>query len=78
MNDQQPYRMVIRHTIIGLAPGASYRLKYDQIGDVFPPGMVGNDIHPRALTDLLAFADDIGCRVSKNDTLRAFVFRKRD
>jgi hypothetical protein len=77
MSDQQPYRMVIRHTIIGLTPGATYKLRFDQIGDVFPPGMVGDDIHPRALTDLRAFADDVGCSVMKDDKLRAFVFRKR-
>ena len=78
MNDQQPYRMVIRHTIIGLAPGATYRLWFDQIGDVFPPGMVGNDIHPNAVADLRAFADDVGCSVTKDDKLKAFVFRKRN
>ena len=78
MNDRQPYRMVIRHSIIGLPPGATYKLRFDQIGDVFPPGMVGNDIHPNALADLQAFADDVGCRVTKDDERQAFVFCKRD
>jgi hypothetical protein len=78
MNNPQPYRMLVRHAIIGLAPGATYKLRYDQIGDVFPPGMVGNDIHPNALADLRAFADDVGCAVTKDDKLLAFVFRKRN
>jgi hypothetical protein len=78
MNDQQPYRMIIRQSIIGLPPGATYKLRFDQIGDVFPPGMVGNDIHPNALADLRAFADDIGCKVTKDDELKAFLFRKRN
>lgn len=78
MSDQQPYRMIIRQTIIGLPPGATYRLRFDQIGDVFPPGMVGCDIHPRALANLRLFADDVGCTVRKDDTQRVFIFRKRD
>ena len=78
MNGQQPYRMVIRHSIIALAPGATYQLRFDQIGDVFPPGMVCNDIHPNALADLRAFAEDVGCTVTKADELKAFVFRKRN
>ena len=78
MNDQQPYRMLIRHSIIGLPPGATHKLRFDQIGDVFPPGMVGNDIHPHSLADLCAFADDVDCTVTKDDALKAFVFRKRD
>lgn len=78
MNDQQPYRMIIRHSIIGLPLGATYKLRFDQIRDVFPPGMVGNDIHPNALADLRAFADDVGCRVMKEDEQKAFVFCKRD
>jgi hypothetical protein len=78
MDDQQPYRMIIRHSISGLAPGAIYRLRFDQIGDVFPPGMVGDDIHPHALADLRAFAEDVGCTVAKADELKAFVFRKRN
>ncbi len=78
MNDRQPYRMVIRQTIIGLPPGATYKLRFDQIGDVFPPGMVGNDIHPNALADLQAFADDVGCRVTKDDEQQVFVFSKRE
>jgi hypothetical protein len=60
MNERQPYRMIIRQTIVGLPPGASYRLWFHQIGDVFPPGMIGCDIHPHALADLRAFADDVG------------------
>jgi hypothetical protein len=78
MNDQHPYRMIIRHSIIGLPPGATYKLRFDQIGDVFPPGMVGNDIHPNALAGLRAFADDVGCRVTKDDERKVFVFCKRD
>ncbi len=78
MNDQQPYRMIIRHSIIGLPLGATYKLRFDQIGDVFPPGMVGNDIHPHSLADLRAFADDVGCRVEKDDERHVFVFCKRD
>jgi hypothetical protein len=78
MTDQQPYRMIIRQTINGLPPGATYRLRFEQIGDVFPPGMVGCNIHPRALADLSAFADDVSCTVTKHDELRAFIFRKWD
>lgn len=78
MNDQQTYRMIIRHSIMGLPSGATYKLRFDQIGDVFPPGMVGNDIHPNALADLRAFADDVGCSVTKEDELKTFVFSKRD
>ena len=77
MTDQQPYRMIIRQTIVGLPPDATYRLRFDQIGDVFPPGMIGCDIHPRAWADLHAFADDIGCTVTKDDEKRSFIFRKR-
>ena len=78
MDNQHPYRMIIRHSIIGLRPGASYQLKFDKIGDVFPPGMVGNGIHPNALAHLRAFAEDVGCTVRKADELKAFVFRKRN
>lgn len=78
MNNQQPYRMIIRHSIIGLASGATYRLRFDQIGDVFPPGMVGNNIHPHALADMRTFAEDVGCTVTKADEIKAFVFRKRN
>jgi len=77
MPGQQPYRMIIRHSIIGLEAGATYHLRFDQIGDVFPPGMVGSDIHPHALADLRAFAEDVGCTVTKADDLKAFLFRKR-
>jgi len=59
-------------------PGAEYKLRFDQIGDVFPPGMVGKDIHPKAVADLRAFAEDVGCTVTKDDNVKAFVFRKRD
>jgi hypothetical protein len=76
MPGQRPYRMIIRHSIMGLAPGATYQLRFDQLGDVFPPGMVGDDTHPNALADLQAFAEDAGCTVMKADELRAFVFRK--
>lgn len=78
MNDRQPYRMIIRQTIVGLPPGGMYRLRFDQVVDVFPPGMIGCDIHPRALSDLCAFADDVGCTVTKDDELKAFVFRKQN
>lgn len=77
MNDQQPYRMIIRHSIFGLPPGATYKLRFDQIGDVFPPGMVGDAIHPHALADLQSFADDVGCRVTKDDERHVFLFYKR-
>jgi hypothetical protein len=46
MNDQQPYRMIIRHS--------------------------------NALADLRAFADDVGCRVTKDDEEKTFVFCKRE
>ena len=78
MPGQGPYRMIIRHSIMGLASGATYQLRFDQIGDVFPPGMVDNDIHPNALADLHAFTEDVGCTVTKADELKAFVFRKRN
>ena len=78
MDNQHPYRMIVRHSIIGLQPGATYRLGFDHIGDVFPPGMVGNGIHPNALADMRAFAEDVGCTVKKADELKAFVFRKRN
>jgi hypothetical protein len=48
------------------------------MGDVFPPGMIGNDIHPRALGDLCAFAKDVNCTVAKDDKAKAFVFIKRN
>ena len=78
MPGQHPYRMVIRHSIIALPPGATYELRFDQIGDVFPPGMVGNAIHPRALGDLCAFAKDVNCTVAKDNKAKAFVFIKRN
>ena len=72
MNDQQHYRMVIR----ALSPGATYKLRFDQIGDVFRPGMVGDDVHPKALADLRAFVEDVGCTVTKDDHQKVFVFLK--
>jgi len=75
---QQPYRMILRHSIIGLPSGATYQLRFEQIGDVFPPGMVGNDIHPRALGRLVWFARDANCTVAKDDKAKAFVFIKRN
>jgi hypothetical protein len=78
VDNQQPYRTVIRHSIIALSPRATYTLRFDQIGDVFQPGMVGNDIHPRALGDLCAFAKDVNCTVAKDDKAKAFVFIKRN
>ena len=78
VNDQQPYRTIIRHSIIALLPRATYTLTFDHIGDVFPPGMVRNDIHPRALGDLCAFAKDVNCTVAKDDKAKAFIFIKRN
>jgi hypothetical protein len=78
MGDQHPYRMLIRQSIVALPPGATYELRFDQIGDVFPPGMVGNGIHPKALTDLCAFAEDANCSVMKDNARKAFVFVKRN
>ena len=34
MNDQYPYRMLMRRSIIDLAPDATCELRFDQIGDV--------------------------------------------
>jgi len=76
MSDQNPYRMLMRRSIADLAPGAAYELGFDQIGDVFPPGMVGAAIHPKALSDLLAFAADVSCTVTKDNNRKVFVFRK--
>ncbi len=78
MSDQYPYRMLMRRSIIDLAPGGTWELRFDQIGDVFPPGMVGEAIHPKALSDMLAFAADVGCSITKDNASRAFVFRKHD
>lgn len=78
MSDQHPYRMLVRRSIIDLAPGSTWELRFDQIGDVFPPGMIGEAIHPKALSDLLAFAADVGCTVTKDNNLKVFVFRKHD
>jgi hypothetical protein len=76
MSYQAPYRMLIRRLIADLAPDSTYELRFDQIGDVFPPGMVGNAIHPRALSDLMAFAADVGCTVTKDNAQKVFVFCK--
>jgi len=78
MGDQHPYRMLMRRSIADLAQGETYELRFDQVGDVFPPGMVGSAIHPKALSDLLAFAADVGCTVTKNNAVKAFVFCKKD
>jgi len=78
VSDQHPYRMLMRRSIADLAPGAVWELRFDQVGDVFPPGMVGEAIHPRALADLLAFAADVGCTVTKDNALKAFVFLKQN
>ena len=78
VNDNQPYRTVIRHSIIALSPSGTYTLGFDQIGDAFPPGMNGNNIHPRALGDLCAFAKDVNCTVAKDDKAKAFIFIKRN
>jgi hypothetical protein len=59
-----------------LAKSASERALVDNDHDVFPPGMVGKAIHPRALADLQAFAKDVGCTVTKDDKRNAFVFLK--
>ena len=40
--------------------------------------MADNDIHPNALADLHAFAENVGCTVTKAAELKAFVFRKRN
>ncbi len=77
MSDQYPYRMLVRRSIIDLAPGAACELRFDQIGDVFPPGMIGEAIHPKALADLLAFAADVGCSVTKDNKQKLFIFLKR-
>ena len=39
--------------------------------------MIGEAIHPKALADLLAFAADVGCSVTKDNKLKVFVFCKR-
>jgi hypothetical protein len=77
VSDQYPYRMLMRRSIVDLAPGVAYELRFDQIGDVFPPGMVGAAIHPKALADMLAFAADVGCTVTKDNAQKAFVFCKQ-
>jgi len=76
MENTAPYRWVIRQEIRALSPGAAYELRFDWIGDVFPPGMVGDGAHPKTLRDVHAFSEDAGCIVTKDDELKAFVFRR--
>ena len=76
MASQQPYRMIVRQVIWSLPPGAEYPLRFNQVGDVFSPGMVGDNIHPNTWRDLHEFAADVGCLVRKDDKRKAFVFRK--
>jgi len=57
-------------------PGAAFELRFDRVGDVFPPGMVGDGTHPKSLGDIRAFAEDAGCIVTKDDKLKAFVFSR--
>jgi hypothetical protein len=78
MGDQHSPRMLISQSLIALAPGATYELRFDEIGDLFPPGMVGDGIHPKALTDLCAFAEVAGCTATKDNGRKAFVFLKRN
>ncbi len=76
MENTAPYRWIIRQEIRALVPGAAFKLRFDQIGDVFPPGMVGDHAHRKTLQDVLAFAEDAGCVATQNDKLKAFVFRR--
>ena len=77
MENTAPYRWIIRQEIRALTPGAAYQLMFDRVGDVFPPGMVGDGAHPNTLRDVLAFAEDAGCIATKDDKLKAFVFRRQ-
>jgi hypothetical protein len=77
MENAAPYRWIIRQEIRTLWPGAAYELRFDQIGDVFPPGMIGDRAHLKTLRDVRAFAEDAGCIAIKEDELKVFVFRKR-
>jgi hypothetical protein len=52
MPGQQPYRMIVRHSIVA-SVGRDVPAQIEQVGDVYPPGMVGNDIHPWALGRLV-------------------------
>ncbi|MCK5713270.1 MAG: hypothetical protein KAI25_11170 [Hyphomicrobiaceae bacterium] len=45
---------------------------------MFPPGMVGDGAHLKTLRDVRAFAEDARCIATKDDKLKAFVFRKRE
>ncbi len=76
MENAEPYRWIVRQAIRALLPGVTYELRFDQIGDVFPPGMVGESAHRKTLQDVLAFAEDAGCIATKDDELKAFVFRR--
>ena len=76
MENAAPYRWLIRQEIRALSPGAVFELRFEQIGDVFPPGMVGDDAHPKTLRDIGAFAEDAGCIATKDDGLKAFLFCK--
>jgi hypothetical protein len=76
MENTAPYRWIIRQEIRALVPGAAFKLRFDQIGDVFPPGMVGDHAHRKTLRDVRAFAEDAGCIAAQDDKLKAFVFRK--
>ena len=76
MENAEPYRWIVRQSIRALLPGVGYELRYDQIGDVFPPAMVGDLAHRKTLQDILAFAEDAGCIATKDDRLKAFVFHR--
>jgi len=78
MENTAPYRWIIRQEIRALSPGAAFEIKFDQIGDVFPPGMVGDGAHLKTLRDVRAFAEDARCIATKDNKLKAFVFRKRE
>jgi hypothetical protein len=76
MKNVQSYKWIIRQAIRALLPGVSYELRFDQIGDVFPPGMVGDSAHRKTLLDVFTFAEDAGCIATQDDKLKAFVFRR--
>lgn len=77
MGDQHANRKLLRQSISDLAPGATLELRFDQIGDVFSPGVVGNAIHPKTLSALVAFATATSCTVTKDNNLKVFIFLKR-
>jgi len=76
MENAQLYKCIIRQAIRTLLPSVSYELRFDQIGDVFPPGMVGDSAHRKTLLDVFTFAEDAGCIATQDDKLKAFVFRR--